>query len=766
MASNLASFEAQLADRFAAFEQKLESRVESELEKARAERASAAASAEVNSAVAEPADLNDVKPVYIANPDAELPNAGIDYLGMGYDYAYGNPIGDPITQIDPGFKAPVAKLRYSDDGDISRYMTRDEAYLAPLGGYTYPEFSCYLASSAKEASTTKDYSSNLATDCHVSASVSAEFGGYGGGAGFHYSNAAKQFASEVASTNSKSFSMTSYCLQYVAAFDYGPTTTIEGEPDFCEQAGYLPRIDIPVTNITADDITLEHRKAWHDHFRLFGTHYIHLVHMGGKMVHTMTFSEDAVTKIKEAGLDMKAGVEASLNAGVVSASASAESSKSSSEKAKDAVANSNYESKTMVFGGLPPEADPQAPEAFGMWAESVKERPMPVRYELTPNSAFACMDTNTYNIMFSDYMKNGAYNDVALGKMPGGVGGGLVNGGKLRIGETMTEGQKICSPNGETCLKLEHDGKLVLVNNVYTPVTLMNTRQLYCEGGCEFHSTMFVDDGSGGKNITDPEFLVYFATEDQGRRGELRIGMNPYPEECRCSNTRDGPKCEYLPDIAAATLSASTESAGAKTKKKKADPAESGVDKCRFTVAWTNDMMGCKDSMVAALSVQDAGNIVITTETGKTIWYSGTSAKSGAGIMRPAKAVLPPLPDLWVSIFSDADYKGPEDKMGPGCYASINTDQDNFYTKQKMTLCNDCISSIKVPRGLVATLFDDTNYGRNHYAYIPGQEIPDLQADWIQFNDATSSMCVDRDPNVQFGPSSVDKGYFTDVCKK
>jgi hypothetical protein len=73
--------------------------------------------------------------------------------------------------------------------------------------------------------------------------------------------------------------MTSYCLQFIAGFDYGPHSTTEGEPDFCEQALTLPRIETPIGDFKPEDITVELRRAWHDHFRLFGTHYIHLVHM-------------------------------------------------------------------------------------------------------------------------------------------------------------------------------------------------------------------------------------------------------------------------------------------------------------------------------------------------------------------------------------------------------------------------------------------------------------------------------------------------------
>ena len=44
---------------------------------------------------------------YTTNADDVLPYPSSDYLGMGYNVYQGNPEGDPLLQIDPGFRAPV-----------------------------------------------------------------------------------------------------------------------------------------------------------------------------------------------------------------------------------------------------------------------------------------------------------------------------------------------------------------------------------------------------------------------------------------------------------------------------------------------------------------------------------------------------------------------------------------------------------------------------------------------------------------------------------
>ena len=83
--------------------------------------------------------------------DPVLPSKGVDYLGLGYDMVFGNPQGDPILQIDPGFKVPAAKVSW--DGS---HLTGDWASLAPQNGYQYSETSCSRASSATEIDSMSD----------------------------------------------------------------------------------------------------------------------------------------------------------------------------------------------------------------------------------------------------------------------------------------------------------------------------------------------------------------------------------------------------------------------------------------------------------------------------------------------------------------------------------------------------------------------------------------------------------------------------------
>merc|ERR550532_3382401 len=62
----------------------------------------------------------------------------IDYLGMGYNHIIGDPWGDEILSMDPGFKYPVVSLSFSQDR-----TTLDGMYTQPLEGWAVPTYACY-----------------------------------------------------------------------------------------------------------------------------------------------------------------------------------------------------------------------------------------------------------------------------------------------------------------------------------------------------------------------------------------------------------------------------------------------------------------------------------------------------------------------------------------------------------------------------------------------------------------------------------------------
>merc|ERR1711871_25857 len=205
-------------------------------EKAAVDTATAAAEAKVNAAVASgkhELTISHDHTMREGNGD-NLPYMGIDYLGMGYDLLKGNPHGDPDTMLDPGFRVPAVSLTWSQSNQLSR----DERDLQPVEGWAYPETACRRASSSKAQSTMSEYESSLSAE----ASVSASGGGYGVEASFQASAGYESFSSEVASSDSERFEMTSFCFTHVAGLNEGPTDKLKPHSYFEEWASTLPQV--------------------------------------------------------------------------------------------------------------------------------------------------------------------------------------------------------------------------------------------------------------------------------------------------------------------------------------------------------------------------------------------------------------------------------------------------------------------------------------------------------------------------------------------
>ena len=101
------------------------------------------------------------------------PYPGVDYLGAGYDIFFGNPAGDGVYMLDPGFRQPVRNMQYS-----YKWLTRDGKFTTPVGSYSLPKYACTRSEQYSNVDSAASYAEALAID----ASISAE-GSYAGIAG-------------------------------------------------------------------------------------------------------------------------------------------------------------------------------------------------------------------------------------------------------------------------------------------------------------------------------------------------------------------------------------------------------------------------------------------------------------------------------------------------------------------------------------------------------------------------------------------------------
>lgn len=176
-----------------------------------------------------------------------LPYAGSDYLGMGYNLVYGNPQGDGVSLVDPGFTQPVVKLEWDQD---AAFNTRDLRDLQPKQGYAYPEIACHHSSENTEVSSMSDYKTELAQDATVNAAVEAH-GSYGAveasaEASFAMSSGSSSFKNEIEGTENVRFVSKSYCVQSKAGLHL-PASSLPLMPYFENWVAKLPYVEgVPI----------------------------------------------------------------------------------------------------------------------------------------------------------------------------------------------------------------------------------------------------------------------------------------------------------------------------------------------------------------------------------------------------------------------------------------------------------------------------------------------------------------------------------------
>eukprot|EP00921_Rhytidocystis_pertsovi_P009215 GHVQ01014818.1.p1 GENE.GHVQ01014818.1~~GHVQ01014818.1.p1 ORF type:complete len:592 (+),score=60.43 GHVQ01014818.1:170-1945(+) len=301
----------------------------------------------------------------------------IHYLGIGYDVVFGNPLGDPVLMVDPGFRDPVVQLTWSTDLD-SGGVTNDLRTLQPLQGFVRPEMACKEQQKAEDVANLDDYTKNLSVDASVSASIPGTFS-FSASAGY------RNFAKTVSDKKSKTFILKVYCLQYVAglsealpwkhtaafatALDGLPNTFNKGDKCSWEKYRTDPQSEGCGTNVA----------AWVHFFKEFGTHTVKLVHLGGKITHQITANSSDITKLQEKGLDVQTALKATV--GIGSGGASSSVSKQENEKRQTQTLKTDIQ--TTVIGGEPPE-DIKDKSLMAKWSKSVKKFPMPIRVDLVP----------------------------------------------------------------------------------------------------------------------------------------------------------------------------------------------------------------------------------------------------------------------------------------------------------------------------------------------------------------------------------------------
>ena len=145
------------------------------------------------------------------------PYPGVDYLGVGYDFSKGNPSGDPKFMLDPGFRQPIRRMKYS-----MQWATRDGKYRVPQGAYAMPMYSCHRSDQYENIADFNSYqkanSKDTTFESSGSVSVSGGFGGVSAQAEAHFahtnSESSKEAHNQAREMESYKFESRSYCNKY------------------------------------------------------------------------------------------------------------------------------------------------------------------------------------------------------------------------------------------------------------------------------------------------------------------------------------------------------------------------------------------------------------------------------------------------------------------------------------------------------------------------------------------------------------------------
>ncbi|SBT31124.1 sporozoite micronemal protein essential for cell traversal, putative [Plasmodium ovale wallikeri] len=305
---------------------------------------------------------------------------GLYFVGIGYNLIFGNPLGEPDSLTDPGYRAQIYILNW----EISnRGIANDLATLQPLNAWIRKENACSRAESINECSSVSDYTKNLA----IEASVSGSYMGLGA---FSASSGYNKFLNEISKRTSKTYLVKSNCVKYTIGLP--PYVPWEKTIAYMNAVDDLPRDFTGLdkdSECTSD--TYEQKKAtddckdvhsWMQFFQTYGTHIITEAQLGGKITKIIKVSNSSVSKMQKEGVSVKATIKAQF--GFASVGGSTGVSSDSASKNNDE--SYDMSEQLVVIGGNPIK-DVTKEENLYEWSKSVTKNPMPINIKLIPISS-------------------------------------------------------------------------------------------------------------------------------------------------------------------------------------------------------------------------------------------------------------------------------------------------------------------------------------------------------------------------------------------
>ena len=267
----------------------------------------------------------------------------IDFLGMGYDAFYGNPLTDVQ---DPGFRHPVLKLTYNE-----RSLTADGRWLLPDNVQSLPVPSCNFHTQYAEMNGVILYRKLLSTEASIEGDSQWD------PSRFSLSDEYAELKEKTEKYRSSYVGTIAKCSQYKALVKNRSKVTVTAE--FAKAVLKLPEIP--------ND---------HEYFKFistFGTHYVDSVLMGAKVFVSSRFNQTAWTEFGQLGVDIQTAAEGSFNALV-------------GGKILDEDQKNKFESSRMTYKVAYVGSHPSSDGRWESWKDSVAKSPYPIGLNLRPLS--------------------------------------------------------------------------------------------------------------------------------------------------------------------------------------------------------------------------------------------------------------------------------------------------------------------------------------------------------------------------------------------
>ncbi|GFE54522.1 MAC Perforin domain-containing, putative [Babesia ovis] len=290
-------------------------------------------------------DLEDLMTIKVNDEEFDKGTPGIDYLGIGYDSISGNTLGGEESLLDPGYRAPIINFSWRKSA---------EGYSPSLNAI-------------QEIENLEELKSAFAASAELKGDVSA--------ASFSASAKYKKEAANLAHKTERMYLHCDTCIRYQAGIPLNiPWDTTES---FKEAVKILQPLDETVKKECSmhdilDETTKENcvpLKKWIKFFQMFGTHYVHQLLLGGKLIQTLKIDMNKFQELKKQGIDVDLAVSSILG----SASASVEGNDILNQHKFDEI---GVKTITVIGGEMP--NTPITDAEYATWGNSVADNPMPI----------------------------------------------------------------------------------------------------------------------------------------------------------------------------------------------------------------------------------------------------------------------------------------------------------------------------------------------------------------------------------------------------